>query len=154
MIKYICLICIFLVAIKNLLFCPSWMGTGTGSCCFIMCCSFLRIWNLLLCLFFFRLRRPQCILISSSTTAALLDKQSNEYWNKNLIVRKTFSVTTEEARGCCENEIRLSVLKFCCNKYEQWLSNLWVCITDVPAEMGPVVLWKFYAYTFLLFYKG
>jgi len=54
-----------------------------------------------------------------------------------LFVRNTISVTTEEARGDCENEIRLSVLKFCCNKYEQWLSNLWVYITDVPAEVGP-----------------
>lgn len=86
---HFCLICAFLVAIKNLPFCPPGIGGWRGGSCFFMVrSSLLHIWNLLLCLFFFRLNCPQCILINSSTPAAPLDKQSNDYWNKNLVCKK------------------------------------------------------------------
>lgn len=66
-----------------------------------------------------------------------------------LFIRNTVSGTSKEEReGNCENEIRLPVLQFCYNKYKQWLNNLWVCVTDVPAKMGPHCSWKFYVNTF------
>lgn len=70
-------------AIKNLAFCPPWMW-GEKKKLFIVHSSLLHLWNLL-CLFFFKLNRPQSVLINSSTPAALLDRQSNEYCNKNLV---------------------------------------------------------------------
>lgn len=88
-------------AIKNIAFCPSWMGGG-GRKLFIVHSSLLHLWNL--CLFFFKLNRPQSVLINSSTPAALLDRQSNEYWNKNLIYKK-YSLWNKAGRNWKQNKI-------------------------------------------------
>lgn len=67
-----------------------------------------------------------------------------------LFVRNLVSGISEEGGGRDgnENKVKSSVLKFCCNKCEQWLNNLWVYITGIPAKMGPIVLWKFYVCIF------
>lgn len=84
-----CLILSFFLELKTCYFVHPECRAGRRRSWFVIVHSILfHIWNLLLCLFFFRLNCPRCILIYSSTPAALLDKQSNEYWNKILVYKK------------------------------------------------------------------
>lgn len=131
-------------AIKNLAFCPPWTwGEEKKLFIFLVHSSLLRLWNLL-CLFFFKLNHPQSVLINSSTPAALLDRQSNEYCNKNLVYKK-YSLWNKA--GDTENKTRFW---FCSSAIITLRSSsvIYRFLLCWCPRKDPPGFWKFYINTF------